>query len=45
MGPGDLWEGLVVTQALIPANALSWFQSLPSDYSGRRETVVYAQVE
>jgi hypothetical protein len=30
---------------LIPATALSWFQSLPTDYRDRREAVVYAQVE
>ena len=30
---------------LIPANALSWFQALPSGLSGARETVVYVQVE
>ena len=30
---------------LIPANALYWFQALPSGLSGARETVVYVQVE
>jgi hypothetical protein len=33
------------SDVLIPANALSWFQSLPSEYARRRETVVYGRVE
>ena len=32
-------------KVLVPANALSWFQAIPSDFSGARETVVYVQVE